>query len=110
VRRATAAKGPKDILWYLCAGLEDAHLSQESAHNVETLLVTIWMLEVRAESNPVHEQGGTDRPGASTIMPESNESPEELLSVPETPAILIVLMRIRLGHRAPQSQEHFCVG
>jgi hypothetical protein len=43
-------------------------------------------------------------------MPESNESPEELLSVPETPAILIVLMRIGLGHGAPQSQELFCVG
>ncbi|MFI5095510.1 MAG: hypothetical protein WCE50_12335 [Candidatus Acidiferrum sp.] len=42
-------------------------------------------------------------------MPEGNETPEELLSVPETPAILIVVMRIGLGHRAPQSKELVCV-
>jgi hypothetical protein len=109
MRHATAAHGPKHVLWYLRAGLEGAHLSQETAHHVEAMLIAIRMLALRAESNPVQDQGGTDRPEASTFLPESNETPEELLSVPETPAILIAVMRIGLGHRAPQSKKFVCV-
>jgi len=109
MRRATAAHGPKDVLWYLRVRLKGAYLSQETAHYVEAMLVAIRMLKVRAESNPVQDQSGTNRPGASAITPEGNETPEELLSVPETPAILIVVMRIGLGHRAPQSKEPVCV-
>jgi hypothetical protein len=63
-------------------------LLQESAYDIEAKLITVWMLAVAADSNPVQDQREPDRPRTLLVAPVGNEAPKKFLSVFQTPAIL----------------------
>jgi hypothetical protein len=107
---APAVQWSIDVLRYLSCGLECADLLQESAYDIEATLITVRVLAVGSDSNPIEDQRGRHRPRTSAIAPVGNKIPKELFSVFQAPSILGVAMRIDLGHGAFQCQELFCVG
>jgi len=83
---------------------------QESACDIEATLITVRVMALGSDSNPIQDQRGPDRPRTSAFAPVSNVTPKEFFSVFQAPAILGVAMRIGLGHCTFQSEELFRVG
>src|ERR1700677_2921773 len=110
MRSPTAVQRAIDVLGDRCCRLECADLPQESPHDIEATLVTVWMLAGGTDSNPIQDQRRLDRPRTLLVTPICNEAPKKFFSVFQTSAILGVAMRIGLGHCTFQSQEPFRVG
>ncbi|PYX38263.1 MAG: hypothetical protein DMG75_04380 [Acidobacteria bacterium] len=110
MRSAAAVQRSIDVLRYLRCRLEYADLLQEGAYDIEAKLITVWMLAVAADGDPVQYQREPDRPRTLLVTPVGNEVPKKFFSVFQTPAVLGVAMRIGLGHCTFQGQELFRVG
>ena len=109
MRSAAAVQRSIDVLRYLCCRLECADLVQESTCDIESKLITVWVLAVGTNSNSVQDQREPDRPRTLLVAPVGNEAPKKFLSVFQSPAILRVAVRIGPGHCTFQGQELFRV-
>ena len=112
MRSSPTIQGSIDVLRYLCCRLEYADLLQESAYDIEATLITVRVVTVGSDSNPIEDQSGPDRlrTWTSAIALVGNETPKQLFSVFQAPSILGVAMKIDLGHCALQCQDLFRVG
>src|ERR1700733_8040296 len=112
MRSPTAVQRAIDVLGDRCCRLECADLPQESPHDIEATLVTVWMLAggTHNNPNPHQDQRQLDRPRTLLVTPICNEAPKKFLSVFETSAILAVVMRIGLRHCTFQSHKLLRVG
>src|ERR1700691_607754 len=110
MRSATVIQRTIDVLGDRCFRLECSDLLQESTHDIEAALVTVWMLAGGTDSNPIQDQRRLDRPRTLLVTPICNEAQKKFLSVFETSAILAVVMRIGLRHCTFQSHKLLLVG
>ena len=77
MRSTPTVQGSIDVFKYFCCWLECADLLQESADDVEATLITVRVVTVGSDSNPIDNQRGPDRPRTSAIAPVGNETPKE---------------------------------
>jgi hypothetical protein len=81
MRSPTAVQRAIDVLGDRCCRLECADLLQESPHDIEATLVTVWMLAGGTDSNPIQDQRRLDRPRTLLVTPVQRSSEEVFLGV-----------------------------